>query len=74
MRINFKNRQTQIIAECGLSHGGSLKKAKNFIKCVKENGADIVKFQTHIAETEVEGQQVLMEQQLDNKVVVPPLP
>ena len=52
MKINFKNKQTQIIAECGLSHGGSLKKAKNFIKCVKENGADIVKFQTHIAEKE----------------------
>ena len=31
---------------------GSLSKAKKFIKLVKKNGADIVKFQTHIAECE----------------------
>ena len=52
MNINLKTKQVQIIAECGLSHGGSLKQAKNFIKLVKKNGADIVKFQTHIAEKE----------------------
>ena len=52
MNINLDKDEAQIIAECGLSHGGSLKKAKNFIKLVKKNGADIVKFQTHIAEKE----------------------
>ena len=52
MNIILKTKQAQIIAECGLSHGGSLSKAKNFIKLAKKNGADIVKFQTHIAEKE----------------------
>ena len=52
MNVILKNKQVQIIAECGLSHGGSLSKAKRFIKLVKKNGADIVKFQTHIAEQE----------------------
>ena len=52
MNVILKTKQTQIIAECGLSHGGSLSKAKKFIKLVKKNGADIVKFQTHIAEKE----------------------
>ncbi len=52
MKLNFKIKKVQIIAECGLSHRGSLKKAKRFIKLVKENGADVVKFQTHIAEAE----------------------
>jgi N,N'-diacetyllegionaminate synthase len=48
----LKNKQVKIIAECGLSHGGSLAQAKKFIRLVKKNGADIVKFQTHIAEEE----------------------
>ena len=52
MNINIKNKEVQIIAECGLSHEGSLQKAKKFIKLVKKNGADVVKFQTHIAEKE----------------------
>ena len=52
MIINLKSKQAQIIAECGLSHGGSLTQAKKFIKLVKKNGADVVKFQTHIAEKE----------------------
>ena len=52
MNVILKNKQVQIIAECGLSHGGSLSKAKRFIKLVKKNGADIVKFQTNIAEQE----------------------
>ena len=52
MNLKFKNKQAQIIAECGLSHGGSLSNAKKFISLVKKNGADIVKFQTHIAEEE----------------------
>ena len=52
MKINIKTKQVQIIAECGLSHSGSLKRAKDFVKLAKKNGADIVKFQTHIAEEE----------------------
>lgn len=52
MNVILNNKKVQIIAECGLSHEGSLKKAKRFIDLVKKNGADIVKFQTHIAERE----------------------
>ena len=52
MSIILNPKKVQIIAECGLSHNGSIKRAKNFIKLVKKNGADIVKFQTHIAEKE----------------------
>lgn len=52
MSIILNPKKVQIIAECGLSHNGSVKRAKNFIKLVKKNGADIVKFQTHIAEQE----------------------
>jgi N,N'-diacetyllegionaminate synthase len=44
--------KTKIISECGLSHEGSIIKAKKFIELSKLNGADIVKFQTHIAEFE----------------------
>ena len=46
------NNKPKIISECGLSHQGSVAKAKRFIKLSKLNGADIVKFQTHIAEFE----------------------
>ena len=52
MNVILNNQEVQIIAECGLSHQGSLIKAKRFIESVKKNGADIVKFQTHIAEKE----------------------
>ena len=37
MNVILKTKQTQIIAECGLSHGGSLSAAKKFIKLVKKN-------------------------------------
>lgn len=52
MKLILRSKEVKIIAECGLSHEGSLKKAKKFIKLVRENGADVVKFQTHIAEKE----------------------
>jgi N,N'-diacetyllegionaminate synthase len=38
---------TQIIAECGLSHDGSLNLAHAFIDAVADAGADGVKFQIH---------------------------
>ncbi len=41
-----------IIAEVGSVHDGSLGNAKKLIDLAKECGADIVKFQTHIAEAE----------------------
>lgn len=45
-------KKTLIIAEVGLSHGGSLKIAKKLVKQVSEAGADYIKFQTHIAKAE----------------------
>ena len=39
-----------IIAEAGVNHNGDIKIAKRFIDAAKEAGADIVKFQTFIAE------------------------
>ena len=41
-----------IIAEIGSVHNGSFKLALNLIDKAKESGANIVKFQTHIAEAE----------------------
>ena len=42
----------KIIAEIGSVHNGSLQFAKNLIKYAAKSGADIVKFQMHIAEYE----------------------
>jgi N-acetylneuraminate synthase len=41
-----------VVAEVGLSHDGSLGLAHAFIDEIARNGADAVKFQTHIAEAE----------------------
>ena len=42
----------KIIAEIGSVHNGSLQFAKSLIKHAAKSGADIVKFQMHIAEFE----------------------
>ena len=42
----------KIIAEIGSVHNGSLQLNKNLIKYAAKSGADIVKFQMHIAEHE----------------------
>ena len=44
--------QCLIIAEVGLAHDGSLGLAHAFIDEIARNGADAVKFQTHIADAE----------------------
>lgn len=41
-----------IIAEVGQNHDGSLGQAHAFIDAIAKTGADVVKFQTHIAEAE----------------------
>ncbi len=44
--------RTEVIVEIGNSHDGSLGMAKCFIDMAKSAGADVVKFQMHIAEFE----------------------
>ena len=49
-RIINEESKPYIIAEIGVNHEGSLKKAKELIILAKEGGADAVKFQTYKAE------------------------
>ncbi len=42
-----------VIAEAGINHNGNLDIAFEMIKVAKKAGADIIKFQTHIAEAEM---------------------
>ncbi len=51
--INFtKINKKLICAEIGLSHHGSIKKTKKIIDKISLAGADIIKFQTHLADYE----------------------
>ena len=50
-RIISEESHPYIIAEIGVNHEGSLKKAEELIQLAKEGGADAVKFQTYKAET-----------------------
>lgn len=43
-------QRTLIIAEAGVNHNGNIDLAKQLVEVAKESGADIVKFQTFIAE------------------------
>jgi N,N'-diacetyllegionaminate synthase len=47
-----KEIYTRVVAEIGLSHEGSLGAALSFIHNAKKSGADFVKFQMHIADSE----------------------
>ena len=49
-RIITEESRPYIIAEIGVNHEGSLKKAEELINLAKEGGADAVKFQTYKAE------------------------
>ena len=42
----MKNKKIFIIAEAGVNHNGSIKKAKKLVDIAKDAGADAVKFQT----------------------------
>ena len=48
--LSNKNKKIFIIAEAGVSHFGSLSKAKKLIDLAKESNADAVKFQAYITE------------------------
>lgn len=45
MTLNFKNKDTYIIAEAGVNHNGKLSIAKQLITNAKRIGADAIKFQ-----------------------------
>jgi len=49
-RKNIDRFNPYIIAEIGVNHEGSVKKAKELIQLAKEGGADAAKFQTYKAE------------------------
>jgi N-acetylneuraminate synthase/N,N'-diacetyllegionaminate synthase len=49
-KISQKNNRVFVIAEAGVSHFGSLKKAKKLIDLAKDSGADAVKFQAYVTE------------------------
>jgi N,N'-diacetyllegionaminate synthase len=49
--FNFKTvNNTYVIAEIGINHGGSLKKAMEMVSSASRTGCDAVKFQTYISE------------------------
>lgn len=48
--LSNKNKKIFIIAEAGVSHFGSLSKAKKLIDLAKESNADAVKFQAYVTE------------------------
>ncbi len=47
MKKNFNQNKVYIIAEAGVAHFGSLKKAKNLVDLAVNSGADAVKFQSY---------------------------
>ena len=49
-KVNVANNKCIIIAEAGVNHNGNMKLAERLIKEAKNNGADIIKFQTYKAE------------------------
>jgi sialic acid synthase SpsE len=49
----FKIKKFFLIAEIGINHGGSIKKALKLIDAAKESGANAVKFQTYTTESRV---------------------
>ncbi len=72
--INISNRKIGdgflplIIAELGINHDGSLKKAKNLVDIAAKSGAEIIKHQTHIPEDEMseEAKKIIPSHTTDN--------
>ena len=49
-KVNFSEKNCILIAEAGVNHNGKISLAEKLIKSAKENGADIIKFQTYKAD------------------------
>jgi N,N'-diacetyllegionaminate synthase len=49
-KVKFSDNKCVLIAEAGVNHNGSMRLAEQLIKSAKNNGADIIKFQTYKAE------------------------
>jgi N,N'-diacetyllegionaminate synthase len=62
----FKRDKILIIAEAGVNHNGSLRRAKEMIDAAKKAGADAVKFQSFKAENIVTKQTLKAEYQKDH--------
>ncbi|ARU59560.1 N-acetylneuraminate synthase [Oleiphilus messinensis] len=59
-------KKTLIIAEAGVNHNGDIELAKKLIDIAAEAGADVVKFQTFIAENVISKNAVKAEYQTNN--------
>ena len=49
--FNRNKNKPYVIAEIGVNHEGSIKKAEQLIDLAKQGGADAVKFQSYKADT-----------------------
>jgi N,N'-diacetyllegionaminate synthase len=60
--------RTLVIAEIGVNHDGELDKAIQLVDCAAEAGADVVKFQTYVAENLVTKDALRAEYQINNSI------
>jgi N,N'-diacetyllegionaminate synthase len=60
--------RTLVIAEIGVNHDGELDKAIKLVDCAAEAGADVVKFQTYVAESLVTKDALRAEYQINNSI------
>ena len=64
--MNFNNlKKPYIVAEIGVNHEGSEKKAKDLIRKAKNCGADAVKFQTYTTNNYISIDQIERKKRID---------
>lgn len=62
----INNNSTYIIAEAGINHNGSIKRALNMVKIAAESKVDAIKFQTFVAKDEISSFSPKAEYQIKN--------